>query len=75
MKVKLTKSNNWLNKNDYDISEEEEIYDFCLAHVLENTRWYLDNLENLKEFRVSWKNYSNNKPVVPFKYVKKQEGL
>jgi hypothetical protein len=41
------------------LTEEEEsvAYDQCLQEVIDNPRYYLDNLEHIKEFQVSWLNY------------------
>jgi hypothetical protein len=38
-------------------SEQESAYNDCLQRVLDNPRYYLDNLERLDEFKVNWKNY------------------
>jgi hypothetical protein len=48
---------NWLRNNEYSSDEEGEIYERQLCDILTNTRWYLDNLEFLVEYRVSWVNY------------------
>ena len=37
--------------------EQEEAYARCENMVLHHTRWVLDNLEHLSEFRVNWCNY------------------
>lgn len=73
IKIKLSTVNNWLDKNGYDRREEELIYDACLADIIENTGWYLGNLDFIKEFRVSWKNYSDNTPVLPLKHIKNRK--
>jgi len=39
--------------------EEHEYYDLVLCAVIENPRKYLDNLETLDVFRVSFINYSS----------------
>lgn len=57
MKIALLKNNNWLLENGYSRTEEREAYAFCLHEIYENPRWYLDNLEYLVEFRVSFLNY------------------
>lgn len=46
-----------LKGNDYTPEQEEAIYDDNLQDVLDNTRWYLDNLEMLRSYMVSWKRY------------------
>ena len=72
MKIYLLKNNNHLTANGYDIEEQGELYDSQLAEIYANPRWYLDNLEYMVEYRVSWHDYRNNRPVTPRKYVKKQ---
>jgi len=74
IKVKLADGNNWLKVVGYTIDEESEIYDSLLQDVYENPRWYLNSLEYLPEFRVSWKRYSNSCPTLPRK-PKKQKAL
>ena len=39
------------------MEEEAVIYDLLLQDVIDNTRWYLDNLETIPTFRVSWYTY------------------
>jgi hypothetical protein len=39
------------------VEEEDFVYDRCLQQVIDNPRFFLDNLDYLKEFRVSWLNY------------------
>jgi hypothetical protein len=38
-------------------TEQETAYNECLQGVLDNPRYYLDNLERLDEFKVNWKKY------------------
>lgn len=57
MKIALLKNNNWLLENGYSRGEERTIYKDCLEEIYNNPRWYLDNLEYLVEFRVSFLNY------------------
>ena len=40
-----------------DASEQKAMYDQCVSMVLNNTRWVLDNLDKLTEFKVSWETY------------------
>ena len=72
IKIALLPHSRNLKENGYSIEEEGEIYDELLQDVIDNTRWYLDNLDYLSFFRVSWKNYSYTTPVLPRKYVRKQ---
>lgn len=43
------------------LTKEEQViwYENCLDRILNNTRWYLDNLEYLSEFRVNWEDYNS----------------
>ena len=76
IKIKWTPElSNHLADNDYSLAEQAKIYDDQLADLLLNTRWYLDNLDFLPTYRVSWKNYSNNRPTVPYKYTLKGKDL
>ena len=44
--------------NGYSLEEQNEMYKASLNDVYDNPRWYLDNLENLKSFRVGWHRYA-----------------
>lgn len=63
------KESNRLKDNGYDEVEEAEIYDACLEDVYANPRWYLDNIEFLSEFRVSWEDYRTSTPTLPLRHV------
>ena len=65
--------NNWLQSNGFTHEEEVEFYDLVVQDVYDNPRWYLDNLEYIVAFRVSWKDYRTKTAVLPHKYVKKQK--
>jgi hypothetical protein len=59
IKVKFCHTNNnWLKEQGYTVEEEAKLYDDQLQDILDNTRWYLDNLEFMRQYRVSWGNYS-----------------
>lgn len=47
----------YLQENDYSKKEEQQTYDNLLKDILKNTRWYLDNLDYLCEFKVNWEEY------------------
>ena len=68
IKLNLSKKSNWLIDAGYSIKVQEKIYDDLLEDVLENPRWYLDQLSYLSEFRVSWINYAKQNVTRPFKY-------
>ena len=55
------KNNNWLDKNGYSKEEEERIYQYQLKDIIDNTRWYLDNLEYLCTYRLSYVCYTNKR--------------
>lgn len=42
-----------------DIEDEEAGYNACLDLVLSQTRWVLDNLDRMQEFKVSWLYYGS----------------
>jgi hypothetical protein len=58
MKIALLPNNNRLEANGYSKKEEQEIYSECLEDVYNNPQWYLDNLDNMKEFRCSFIHYN-----------------
>lgn len=70
MNVILRNRNNWLSKAGYTLEDEIEIYDENLNEVYLNIQWILENLENLNEYRVRWKDYRYKTPTIPYKYVK-----
>lgn len=70
MKLSLMKNNNHLLDNGFSICEQEKVYDEQLEELFYNPRWYLDNLEYMVEYRVSWGNYRNNRPIIPRKLLK-----
>lgn len=79
MKVRFHGRSQNLNDADYSMEEQMQIYDDNLLDVFNHTRWYLDNLESLKSYRVAWKDYKTKSCTMPYrytkKYVEKQESL
>lgn len=75
MKIHLSNETSWLKGCSYEEEEEAIIYDAQLQDILENTRWYLDNLDYLPEYRVRWNNYSYKTATLPLRYVDKQKPL
>lgn len=81
IQIQFTNGSSLLNKNGYTLKEEADIYDFQIKDLLENTRWYLDNFEYMREFRVSWIDYKTQKATKPYtlvceedqKYAKKRK--
>ena len=70
IQIELAKTNNWLKENGYSLMKEEQIYDEQLKDVITNTRWYLDNIEFMIEYRVSWKDYRRKSATIPLRHVK-----
>ena len=70
IKLKLSRYSNWLSDSDYSIKEQETVYDDLLDDVIENPRWYLDQLPYLSEFRVSWINYGKQNVTKPYRFSK-----
>jgi len=66
IQLKLRRTCNWLCENGYTKKQEQEIYVKQLQDVYDNPRWYLDNLNYLVEYRVSWKCYSSKTPTLPY---------
>ena len=71
MKIALLPNRGSLKDNDYSIEEEEIIYDTQLEELLQNTRWYLDNLDSMREYTVRWKDFRSKTPTIPRKFVNK----
>jgi len=67
--IKLANDTNYLKSAGYTIIQEGEIFDAVLEDIYLNSRWYLDNLQYIPEFRVRWQNY-RYKGTVPYKLVK-----
>lgn len=51
MKIKLSTKDNWLSSAGYSKEEQDEIYQKQLNDIIQNTRWYLDNLDYMVEYR------------------------
>jgi len=60
--MKNTRFNsNHLSNNGLDTEQQAALYLFQLEDIYNRPRWYLDNLEYLSEYRVSWINYKQVK--------------
>lgn len=70
IKLSLVKGKSLLKAAGYTVQEEEMIYSATLQDVIDNPRWYLDNLEYLSEYRVLWKDYKFLTPTLPHKFSK-----
>ncbi len=62
-----------LKENGFTVDEEAELYEAQLQDILEHTREYLDNIEFMTPYYVSWKNYSFRTPTIPHKYTKDEK--
>ena len=71
--IEMHQKNSWLIDANYTLAQQADIYDKQLQHVYDNPGLYLDNLNYLREYRVSWKDYRSTHPTVPHKYTKKQK--
>jgi hypothetical protein len=67
IKVRLIKTSNQLRTSQYTRAEEIEIYDSVLQDVYDNPRWYIDNLDYICIFRLSWGDYRYNRAILPKK--------
>ena len=73
MKTRLYYNTSWLHEAGHTLDEQAKIYEDTLKDVADNPRFYLDRLEELAEYRVSWKNYSRKcTPTLPLKYVNRK---
>jgi len=64
--IQMLKSNKWLKDAGYNVEEESKIYERTLQDVMDNTRWYLDNLDYLVGYKLSWHTYGKSKqPAIP----------
>jgi hypothetical protein len=73
IKVKLASRSNYLRDSEYTLADEALLYEQLLQDIYDNPRWYLDNFQELPEFRLSWANYRTKTPILPYKYVEKQK--
>ena len=70
--VSLPDNRSYLKEAGYSIEEEEAIYNAVVEDVYKNPRWYLDNLDYLVSFRVSWINY-RGRASYPYKFTTKTD--
>lgn len=75
IKIILHDKNHWLEASGYSLQDEARIYDENLQDILDNTRWYLENFEKLKTYRVRWSNYRLKGATTPYKFISKQKPL
>lgn len=67
IKVMTMKTNNWLHTCGYTIEEEIDLYNRQLLDIINDPLWYLDNLDYLTTYRLSWGTYTSKRPVLPKK--------
>lgn len=66
----------FLKDAGYSMKEEEDLYNQLLDDVYNNPRWYLDNLDYLSSFYVSWNDYKVTKITIPHQFcIKKTKPL
>jgi hypothetical protein len=70
IKICIKESGDWLKSSGYSLAEEEEIYEETMQDILDNPRWYLDNVEWLATYMVRWKSHGSKTPTMPYRYVK-----
>ena len=70
IKIKFYGNSSWLKDSGYSIEEQGDIYDDLLEDIINNPRWYLDQLPYLPEFKVDWINYAKQNVTRPYKFVK-----
>jgi len=58
IRLQIIPTNNWLRDNGYTPEEEIYIYSKQLEDIYDNPRWYLDNLDYLREYRTYFINYN-----------------
>ena len=75
MKIALLPNNGNLQQNGYSLEEQAEVYDYQLEEILLRTRWYLDNLEIMRPYRVQWNDYRTKTATLPHRFVKKRNAL
>jgi len=75
IQVEFKNGSSLLKANGYTLKQEEDLYDRFLQDVMENPRWYLDQMGYMREFRVSWVDYKNQTITKPYKYVKTRKAL
>lgn len=73
IQIRRHQNNNWLKESGYTKEEEIKIFDDQLIDILDNTRWYLDNLDTMKTYRVFWFNPKKKNAVFPYRYVKQRK--
>ena len=67
MKIELRVKTTYLATMGYNQHEEHKIYSDQLVDVYNNVGWYLDNLDYIPEYRLSWGNYSKKGFITPVK--------
>jgi hypothetical protein len=75
IKVRLHSHSEDLSMSGYTLEDESKLYEEQLQDIIVHTRWYLDNLEKLKSYRVRWHDYSHKTPVSPYRTTNKQKSL
>lgn len=66
MNVRRQINNTWLKDAEYTLQEEIEIYNYQLKDIIANPRWYLDNVDKMGEYKVSWATYRLKSATLPY---------
>lgn len=69
MEIAIMNNSSWLKYSLYEEEDEGLVYDEQLKDVLKNTRWYLDNIDYISEYRVSWNDYKSKSATTPLKLL------
>ena len=67
MIVRLIPNNNWLKESGYSKQEEIETYNDQIQEVIDDPGWYLQNLDYMTEYRLSWGTYTTKRITIPKK--------
>ena len=70
MKIRFSGKSQNLIDAGYSLKEQAQVYEDTLKDVYNNARWYLDTLEFMRSYRVSWKTYRGKKITLPYRYSK-----
>jgi hypothetical protein len=70
IKTDMPHRNSWLSDSGYSEEEQIALFNKNIQDILDNTRWYLDNLEHLRDYKVFWQCYSRKGITFPFEKEK-----
>lgn len=72
------KKSTYLTKHDYTIEDVEDLFEQQLQEIIDETRWYLDNIDYMVEYRVPWGKYTKRidgtgRITVPRKHTEEED--